>query len=126
MNETPSQVAFFERVRVCELAHQVCDIEVEGVPVWDLIRFEVCLEQLMVDVGIGTPRRMAATSGRGRRMWRRCKKLWHNWRLDVAPLRGQPMVFGSGRRKKEADGCWWDPVWDPVAAALPSLRCICR
>lgn len=105
---------FLELETECELF----DLRVEGVPVWERIRFDVN-RKLMQEIGlIGS----ASDSGSSRfdRPLERLRSVGEATATKNPYLSGtaEVLCWGLPRRKQQDDGNWWDLYFDPLYERL--------
>ena len=112
-------VGLYEELRAFELRHALFEREVGGVPFWELTRYPifcaVATERGLWGRGDGEDARGASRPGVGERLRFGLEQLFRLPRGRL-PSGGAPLlVVGHPRRKRRADGRWWDPYLDPVA-----------
>jgi hypothetical protein len=103
-----------ERFYEFETEHSLFQVRIDGVAVWELIRFDVHRQILRELDLIGkahsdeSPSNLEALRRIGRNLV--TKNPFGPKDVDVA-------LFGHERRKEDAEGLWWDIYCDPITAS---------
>jgi hypothetical protein len=107
--------AVCERVFRIEDEHDLFDLRVGGVPIWERIRFGVH-RQLLQQLGLTGQAHAGSQTSKLDSASRMARNLWHRNPL-FAPS-NDILAWGHERRKRLDDGHWWDIYVDPVVDAL--------
>ncbi|MEO0337335.1 MAG: hypothetical protein AAF202_13145, partial [Pseudomonadota bacterium] len=115
----PTLDRFLEEFLSFEQSSQVRGITDHGAPVWEIFRYQVFLKVaqkrgLLQDIGVsladGKVSRLASMAAQALR-----NSMGHN--AFLAP-QADYLIWGHNRRKKEADGQYWDLYVDPILETL--------
>jgi len=99
-----------------ELDHSLFDIRIDGVPVWERLRFRV-FEQIQQQNGKGAAHTDDSPAwqqyAKGAKLF--CSNLVRNnpYLADESDV----LYLGTRRRKQREDGYWWDIYCDPIHKA---------
>jgi hypothetical protein len=99
-----------------ELDHSLFDIRIDGVPVWERLRFRV-FEQIQQQNGKGAAHTDDSPAwqqyAKGAKLF--CSNLVRNnpYLADESDV----LYLGTRRRKQREDGYWWDIYCDPIHEA---------
>lgn len=100
-----------------ELEHDLFSLEMDGVPVWERVRFDVlqAVKQSVGEVGRAHPKPDLDVRSAGKAL----SLFLRNLAGKNPFLAGSHdyLYFGHPRRKLESDGLWWDIYCDPIHAA---------
>ena len=111
----------YTRFWECEEKSGVAALTEAGVPLWDIIRYDVCLEHLLVRAGLVTvPYRIPQKKSVPARVAHLARRVRLNRRVNLKTFQDGLLVLGNGRRKWGEDGKWHDALWDPLGAAVPA------
>lgn len=102
-----------DRFREFEQENSVFQIEIEGVPIWERLRFNT-LREIKQQSGTGQPH---TSIDLNRSDHIQGAKLWLRNMFVKNPYLASPseVIFvGHPRRKKESNGYWWDIYCDPI------------
>jgi hypothetical protein len=104
-----------DRLLDLEADLELLDIEVDGVPVWERVRFDVN-RTLLQELGVVGQAHTHADPGYGEAIYKLTRNLFVKNPL-LAP-EADVLVWGHERRKQLEDGLWWDVYCDPVLDRL--------
>lgn len=107
--------AVCERVFQLEHEHDLFDLRVGGVPIWERVRFGVH-RQLLQQLGLTGQAHSGSQTSKLDGACRMVRNLWHRNPL-FAPS-NDILAWGHERRKRLDDDNWWDIYVDPVLDAL--------
>lgn len=100
-----------------ESEYELFDRRLDGVPVWERVRFEIYRKVLYGTVWEQAHTRSGSSpSDFGRRLWLGLRNV--AFRNPFLAGEHEFLFLGHERRKRQDDGTWWDVYCDPLYAAL--------